>query len=98
MMNVTVEMMETNMYLRDIILIISYIFISTIIFGALIVLCMCVFANLNMLIRIFRSCCIKCDCCDYNVDYDNNGNLKNKVKNSKIQVVVLPTTKVMDAY
>ncbi len=95
-MNTTlIDMTETNMYLKDIFTIISYILISIVAIGGTVVLCVFVMGNIGIISRIVKSCCIRCDCCDGNCNEDDKTQDVEK-QNTRI-VVVLPNTKVMDA-
>lgn len=91
------DMKETNAYLGEIISIISYIFISIVGFGVAIILCMFICGNLNIILRIIRSCCIKCDCCDRDEHFDEMERRWRNESEGKIRVVILPSAKVMDA-
>ena len=92
------DIKDTNENLQVIISIISNIFISLVVFTGLFILCMCICGNSDIIFRIIKSCCYKCDCCDDD-EYSKNLKRRSKIENeSKITIVVLPETKVMDVY
>jgi len=86
-----VDMTETNLYLKEIISIVSCIFISVISIGVVVILCLCICNNLDIIKRIIRSCCFKCECCDGDNEYTDDD-----VEKLKKFVVILPHAKVMD--